>query len=85
VAWRGDKHVKNVQISFDEDLLATIDDLAASSQLSRSAVVREALKTWIRRKQAKDFEDAWITRLKESPPEPSEDDAWLEAETWSEE
>ena len=77
--------MKNVQISFDEELLATIDDLASSSQLSRSAVVREALRTWIRRKQVKVFEDEWIARLKESPEEPSEDDAWLAAERWSDE
>ena len=78
--------MKNVQISFDEELLAAVDALASSSQLSRSAVVREALKTWIRRKEIKGFEDEWIARLKETPEEPSsEDDAWLDAESWSDE
>lgn len=77
--------MKNVQISLDEELLATVDDLAAASQLTRSAVVREALRTWIRRKRVEEFENAWIARLEESPAEPSEDDAWLAAESWSEE
>ena len=56
--------MKNVHISFDEELLATVDRFAASSQLSRSAVVREALKSWIRGKQVEAFEDEWIRKLK---------------------
>ena len=81
--------MKNVQISLDEELLATVDDLAAACQLTRSAVVREALRTWIRRKRVEQFENAWIAGLEESRPaetsEPSEDAAWLAAESWSEE
>ncbi len=77
--------MKNVQISFDEGLLATVDHWAASSQLSRSAVVREALKTWIRQKEIKEFEDEWIAKLKENPRDQEEEEAWLEAESWSDE
>lgn len=77
--------MKNVQISFDEDLLETIDALAACDQLSRSAVVREALKTWVRQRKVKDFEEEWIARLREKPQDPSEAEAWAEAESWSEE
>ena len=76
--------MKNVQISFDEGLLETVDAFAASSQLSRSAVVREALAHWIRHRQIKEFEDEWIRKLRESP-DGGEEDAWLEAESWSEE
>jgi len=43
--------MKNVQISFDENLLSTVDRIASSSNLSRSAVVREALKAWIRERR----------------------------------
>ncbi len=75
--------MKNVQISLDEELLASLDRFAASSQRSRSAVVREALKTWIRRKQVEAFEDEWIAKLKENPQDQEEDEAWLEAESWS--
>ena len=77
--------MKNVQISFDEKLLKTVDDFAASSQLSRSAVVREALKIWIRRQQVKEFEDTWIRKLKENPQDQEEADAWVEANSWSDE
>ena len=77
--------MKNVQISFDEDLLETIDQFATSSQLSRSAVVREAVKTWIRQKRVREFEDEWIRKLIKSPPSSEESEAWLAAESWSDE
>lgn len=76
--------MKNVQISFDENLLNTIDNIAASSKTSRSAVVREALKNWIKQKEIKAFENDWIRKLKESPDDRSDTDAWMDAEHWGE-
>ena len=77
--------MKNVQISFDEQLLKTIDRFATSSRLTRSAVVREAVKTWIRQKEVKAFEDDWIKKLKESPEDTENSEAWMNAEKWSDE
>ena len=77
--------MKNVQISFDEQLLRTIDRFATSSRLTRSAVVREAVETWIRQKEIKEFEDDWIKKLKESPVDLDDSEVWLKAEKWSDE
>ena len=77
--------MKNVQISFDEQLLKTIDRIATSSRLTRSAVVREAVKTWIRQKEIKEFEDDWIKKLKENPVDLNDSEVWLKAEKWSDE
>ena len=77
--------MKNVQISFDEQLLKTIDRFATSSKLTRSAVVREAVEIWIRQKEIKEFEDAWIKKLKENPVDPDDPEVWVKAEKWSEE
>ena len=77
--------MKNVQISFDEKLLRTIDRFATSSRLTRSAVVREAVETWIRQKEIKEFEDDWIKKLKENPVDPDNSEVWLKAEKWSDE
>ena len=77
--------MKNVQISFDEDLLETVDELAKSEQLSRSAVVREALKNWIHDRRVKNFEEDWIAKLKEKPQDLKDAEAWAEAESWSDE
>jgi metal-responsive CopG/Arc/MetJ family transcriptional regulator len=77
--------VKNVQISFDEDLLDTVDELAASSHLTRSAIVREALRNWVRQREVKNFEEEWVAKLKETPQDLREAEAWAEAESWSDE
>ena len=77
--------MKNIQISFDEGLLKTIDQFAASSQLTRSAMVREAVKTWIRQEEIKKFEEAWIQKLKDNPEDLEESEAWLRAEKWGDE
>ena len=81
--WIG--RMKNVQISFDEKLLETIDRFATSSRLTRSAVVREAVETWVRQKEIKEFEDDWIKKLKENPEDMDDSEAWLKAEKWSDE
>lgn len=77
--------MKNVQISFDEELLEMVDMVARSSQMSRSALVREALKKLIRQRHVKEFEDKWIAKLRESPQGSEETEAWLSAESWSDE
>lgn len=77
--------MKNVQISFDENLLKTIDRYATSSQLTRSAVVREAVKTWIRQKEINEFEDTWINKLKENPQDEKDSKAWTKVEKWGDE
>ena len=76
--------MKSVQISFDENLLEKVDLLAAYSKTSRSAVVREALKHWIREKEIKEFEDQWIRSIKHNPDDYKDAEAWLKAQHWSE-
>lgn len=75
--------MKNVQISFDENLLKSVDSLAASIRLSRSAIVREALRRWIKEKKIKEFEEEWIRKLKENPDDTQESEAWMKIEQWS--
>ena len=77
--------MKNVQISFDEYLLRTIDQFATTVQLTRSAVVREAVKTWIRQAEIKKFEDTWIQKLKDNPEDLKDSEAWSKAEKWGDE
>ncbi len=74
--------MKNVQISFDEDLLNEVNSMVASTRLSRSAIVREALRRWIREKEIKKFEDEWIKKLKENPDDTQEAKAWIKIEQW---
>ena len=66
----------------DEKLLKSIDRYATSSRLTRSAVVREAVKTWIRQKEIDEFEETWIKKLKENPQDIENSEAWLKNEKW---
>lgn len=75
-------HMKNVQISFDEDLLRSVDSLATSARLSRSAIVREALQRWIKDRKIKEFEEEWIRKLKKNPDDTQESEAWMTIEQW---
>ena len=76
--------MKDVQISFDEILLEELDKLAHNYRVSRSEVVRRALRNWLKQKEIKTFEDEWISRLKERPDEAGSAEAWVDAQGWSE-
>ncbi len=75
--------MKNVQISFDESLLDEIDRFASSTNLTRSAVVREALRHWLKEKEIRKFEEQWIMSIKENPDDSERAEAWINAQTWS--
>ncbi len=77
--------MKNVQIGFDETLLELGDRYAASTRSTRSAVVREALKKWLREKEIRSFEVEWIEKLKQVPEDTNDSEAWLAVEHWEEE
>lgn len=74
--------MKNVQISFDENLLTAIDRIAAASRESRSSIIRKALEFWIRQKEINEFEQQWIQKLKETPDETETTDNWIKTELW---
>jgi metal-responsive CopG/Arc/MetJ family transcriptional regulator len=76
--------MKNVQISFDEKLLGEIDLIVAKYRSSRSAIVREALKYWIRQKEIQEFEEQWIKGLRENPEDMSDTALWMQVEKWEE-
>ena len=75
--------MKRIQIRFEEDLLTAIDNYAASSQKTRAAIIREAVKSLIRQKQVKEFEDEWIKKLKERPQDDEETETWMKVQHWS--
>jgi CopG family transcriptional regulator/antitoxin EndoAI len=76
--------MKNVQISFDENLLEEVDRFAASERISRSAIVRKALKYWIKEKEIKEFENDWIRSLQEKPDDSTELESWVQVQKWEE-
>lgn len=75
--------MKNVQISFDENLLEEVDSFASTHKVSRSEVVRGALRSWMKENEIKEFEDQWINRLKQRPDDADSTEAWVKAQSWS--
>jgi metal-responsive CopG/Arc/MetJ family transcriptional regulator len=76
--------MKNTQISFDEQFLKLIDRVAAETNKTRSAIVREAVRFWLKQKEIDDFEGMWIQKLKEHGESPDAADDWAEIEQWDE-
>jgi metal-responsive CopG/Arc/MetJ family transcriptional regulator len=75
--------MKNVQISLDEDTLQRVDRAAEPLGLTRSEVIRQALRQWLRQRAVERFEQEWIAALASKPADGDAADAWLPAQTWS--
>ena len=75
--------MKNVQISFDENLLDAVDRFAASAKISRSAIIREALSRWLQEREIKEFEEQWIQSIKMNPDDSKDAEIWIQAQEWS--
>ena len=75
--------MKNVQISFDENLLDAVDRFASSAKISRSAIIREALSDWLREREIREFEEQWINSIKLNPDDSEDAEAWIQAQQWS--
>lgn len=75
--------MKNVQISIDEETLQHVDRAAAPLGLSRSEVVRQALRQWLRHQTVRKFEEDWVSALRRQPDDPGRADDWLLSDAWS--
>ena len=75
--------MKNIQISFDENMLHEVDKVANASNASRSAIIRDAIKYWLREKDIRDFEREWIRSLKKKPQNSKEIEEWTRIQAWS--
>jgi predicted transcriptional regulator len=75
--------MKNLQVSIEDTMLSYLDKVAELQQKTRTALIREAIAYWIRRKNIEQFENQWIIALKNGKSAyPEEDDAWMVAEAW---
>ncbi len=75
--------MKNAQISFEDDFLEKIDRMATENNKTRSAVVREAVHFWLKKKNIEDFEDAWIDALRKHPESGLDSEAWESVDEWN--
>ena len=75
--------MKNVQISIDDGTLARVDRVGRALGLSRSEIVRQALRGWLRQHAVDTFELEWIAALERNPDEASRADVWKDVQAWS--
>jgi metal-responsive CopG/Arc/MetJ family transcriptional regulator len=75
--------MKNVQVTIDAETLAHVDRVGPPLGLSRSEIVRQALREWLRRHAVDTFEREWIAALERRPDEASRAEAWRLVQSWS--
>jgi metal-responsive CopG/Arc/MetJ family transcriptional regulator len=74
--------MKNVQVTIDDETLTRVDRVGKPLGLTRSEIVRQALRQWLRRHAVESFERQWVAALQETPDDASRADDWLESQSW---
>ena len=75
--------MRNVQVSIDEETLRNVDRAAEPLGLTRSEIVRQALRQWLHRRAVDRFEQEGIAALRQTSDDPTRAEAWLSTQTWS--
>jgi metal-responsive CopG/Arc/MetJ family transcriptional regulator len=77
--------VKTIQMTIDEELLATVDEYVSRQGTSRSAFIRQALEAALRRAHIRRLEEEHAAAYRAVPQTEAEVVEWIEAQTWSDE
>ena len=76
--------MKTVQMSLDEDLIATVDKVAKKLRTSRSAFMREALRSALARIRVQELERKQREGYTRKPVKKGEFDIWEREQAWDE-
>ncbi len=76
--------MQTIQIVLDEELLTAADRAAKQQQLNRSALVREALRAYLKRLRVQEMEARDRAGYQNHPDEAGELDAWERVAAWPE-
>lgn len=71
-----------VQIVFDQPLLAAADRAAREEKKNRSALVREALSEYLRRREIRRLEEQEREAYRRIPDNPKEWEVWEKEAVW---
>jgi metal-responsive CopG/Arc/MetJ family transcriptional regulator len=74
--------MRNVQITIDDETLARLDRVRKALGLSKSEIVRQALRQWLHRHAVEHFEREWIAALERKPDEAVRADEWIDVQAW---
>jgi metal-responsive CopG/Arc/MetJ family transcriptional regulator len=74
--------MQTVQIVLDEALLAAVDEAARREKLNRSALVREALRHYLKRRRIEELEHRDRQGFERLPDEGGDVGFWEQAAAW---
>lgn len=74
--------MKTVQIVLDEELLGQADREARKAKVTRSELMRDALREYLRQRQMRELEARDRRGYEEHPVAPGEFDAWDQVTSW---
>ena len=74
--------MKTIQMTIDEPLLAKVDQMIQTLNMTRSAFIREALELALRRQAMAELERKHAEGYARHPVEPGEFDVWEGEQAW---
>ena len=74
--------MRTIQVALDEDLLRAADEVARRTKLSRSALIREALRGHLKRLEARELERRDREGYERLPDSEGDFAAWEKIAVW---
>ncbi|RLC19559.1 MAG: hypothetical protein DRI57_06905 [Deltaproteobacteria bacterium] len=56
----------------------------SATRVSRSEIINDAVRRWLKEREAMSFEAEWIEKLRQHPDDPEDAEIWMQAQAWSE-
>jgi metal-responsive CopG/Arc/MetJ family transcriptional regulator len=76
--------VKTVQMTLDDDLLATVDKVVKELKTTRSSFTRDALRAAVRKRQIQELERKHREGYRRKPVKTGEFSDWENEQVWGE-
>jgi metal-responsive CopG/Arc/MetJ family transcriptional regulator len=73
-----------IQVVLDTDLLKVADKLVQRTKQNRSALIRKALREYLRKLELQEKEQQEIRAYKKFPQDPNEVSVWASEQVWPE-
>lgn len=77
--------MKTIQMTIDDELLMSVDQVIGELSISRSAFMREALQMALRRYRIRAMEKQHAAGYAKQPIQPDELDGWEAIQAWGDE
>jgi metal-responsive CopG/Arc/MetJ family transcriptional regulator len=74
--------MKTIQMTIDPQLLKAVDKLTRLRKTTRSALIRAALESELRRERVHEMEARHVAGYANQPAAPGEFDTWIHEQDW---